>query len=145
MLKNTLPWLKLESTNKPRISYVGIRVLAVGGNSFFIFRIYLLIFGFVVERGWCATVMPFGKSKGLVIASLLSENSIVTLKFCMQAALYHTDFRPVPLEEYIKVGNTIYDKKLDIVRTISRTANLGGKDPDHIVELCNEVWFLLIC
>ncbi|XP_022131667.1 helicase and polymerase-containing protein TEBICHI isoform X3 [Momordica charantia] len=57
----------------------------------------------------------------------------------LQAALYHTDFRPVPLEEYIKVGNTIYDKKLDIVRTISKTANLGGKDPDHIVELCNEV------
>ncbi|XP_022996478.1 helicase and polymerase-containing protein TEBICHI isoform X2 [Cucurbita maxima] len=57
----------------------------------------------------------------------------------LQAALYHTDFRPVPLEEYIKVGNTIYNKSLDIVRTISKTANLGGKDPDHIVELCNEV------
>ncbi|XP_050938206.1 helicase and polymerase-containing protein TEBICHI isoform X2 [Cucumis melo] len=57
----------------------------------------------------------------------------------LQAALYHTDFRPVPLEEYIKVGNTIYNKSLDIVRTISKTANLGGRDPDHIVELCNEV------
>ncbi|KAL5850413.1 hypothetical protein ACOSQ3_008468 [Xanthoceras sorbifolium] len=57
----------------------------------------------------------------------------------LQAALYETDFRPVPLEEYIKVGNTIYNKKLDIVRTISKTADLGGKDPDHIVELCNEV------
>lgn len=63
---------------------------------------------------------------------------------CIQAALYQTDFRPVPLEEYIKVGNTIYDKKMDIVRTIPRAADLGGKDPDHIVELCNEVnmfWF----
>ncbi|RVW17374.1 Helicase and polymerase-containing protein TEBICHI [Vitis vinifera] len=57
----------------------------------------------------------------------------------LQAALYQTDFRPVPLEEYIKVGNTIYDKKMDIIRTISKTADLGGKDPDHIVELCNEV------
>ncbi|KAL6985394.1 DNA-directed DNA polymerase [Sarracenia purpurea var. burkii] len=55
------------------------------------------------------------------------------------AALYQTDFRPVPLEEFIKVGNTIYDKKMDVVRTISKTADLGGKDPDHIVELCNEV------
>lgn len=57
----------------------------------------------------------------------------------LQAALYQTDFRPVPLEEYIKVGNTIYDKQMDVVRTISKTADLGGKDPDHIVELCNEV------
>ncbi|KAJ6373044.1 hypothetical protein OIU76_027389 [Salix suchowensis] len=57
----------------------------------------------------------------------------------LQAALYQTNFRPVPLEEYIKVGNTIYDKKMDIVRTLSRAADLGGKDPDHIVELCNEI------
>ncbi|XP_041019360.1 helicase and polymerase-containing protein TEBICHI isoform X2 [Juglans microcarpa x Juglans regia] len=57
----------------------------------------------------------------------------------LQAALYQTDFRPVPLEEYIKVGNTVYSKKMDIVRTISKAADLGGKDPDHIVELCNEV------
>ncbi|OMO91013.1 hypothetical protein COLO4_18706 [Corchorus olitorius] len=57
----------------------------------------------------------------------------------LQAALYQTDFRPVPLEEFIKVGNTIYNKNLDIVRTIPRAVDLGGKDPDHIVELCNEV------
>ncbi|XP_058200647.1 helicase and polymerase-containing protein TEBICHI isoform X1 [Rhododendron vialii] len=57
----------------------------------------------------------------------------------LQASLYQTDFRPVPLEEYIKVGNTIYDKKMDVVRTISKTSDLSGKDPDHIVELCNEV------
>ncbi|PON76487.1 Helicase and polymerase-containing protein TEBICHI [Parasponia andersonii] len=55
------------------------------------------------------------------------------------AALYQTDFRPVPLEEYIKVGNMIYDKKMDVVRTIFKAADLGGKDPDHVVELCNEV------
>nr|XP_043612753.1 helicase and polymerase-containing protein TEBICHI [Erigeron canadensis] len=57
----------------------------------------------------------------------------------LQAALYQTDFRPVPLEEYIKVGNTIYNKKMELVRTMSKRADLGGKDPDHIVELCNEV------
>ncbi|KAJ4750728.1 DNA polymerase I [Rhynchospora pubera] len=57
----------------------------------------------------------------------------------LQAALYQTDFRPVPLEEYIKVGNTIYDKNMDAVRVIPKGADLAGKDPDHIVELCNEV------
>lgn len=60
-------------------------------------------------------------------------------QICVQAALYQTEFRPVPLEEYIKVGNNIYNKSMDIMRTISKGADLGGKDPDHIVELCNEV------
>lgn len=41
--------------------------------------------------------------------------------------------------EYIKVGNTIYNKGMEIIRTIGKGAELGGKDPDHIVELCNEV------
>ncbi|CAM8919656.1 unnamed protein product [Rhodiola kirilowii] len=57
----------------------------------------------------------------------------------LQAALYQTDFRPVPLEEYIKVGDSIYDKSMHLVRTMPKAANLGGKDPDHIVALCDEV------
>ncbi|GAB4837362.1 hypothetical protein Ancab_002239 [Ancistrocladus abbreviatus] len=57
----------------------------------------------------------------------------------LHAALYQTEFRPVPLEEYIKVGNTIYGKNMEIVRTVPKAADLGGKDPDHVVELCNEV------
>ncbi|KFK29884.1 hypothetical protein AALP_AA7G191500 [Arabis alpina] len=57
----------------------------------------------------------------------------------LQAALYQTEFRPVPLEEYIKVGNTIFNKKMEVVRTIPKAADMGGKDPDHIIELCNEI------
>ncbi|KAL6623093.1 hypothetical protein ACP70R_032972 [Stipagrostis hirtigluma subsp. patula] len=57
----------------------------------------------------------------------------------LQAALYQTDFRPVPLEEFIKVGNQIFDKDMNVVRILPKAADLGGKDPDHIAELCNEV------
>ena len=73
----------------------------------------------------------------LIVLALVLQ--IQVPEICLQAALYQTDFRPVPLEEYIKVGNTIYNEKMDIIRTISKAAELGGKDPDHIVELCNEV------
>ncbi|KAL6854375.1 hypothetical protein ACP4OV_019278 [Aristida adscensionis] len=57
----------------------------------------------------------------------------------LQAALYQTNFRPVPLEEFIKVGNQIFDKDMNIVRMLPKAADHGGKDPDHIAELCNEV------
>jgi len=78
----------------------------------------------------------------IIVYLIVSSNCFCNQSF-VQAALYQTNFRPVPLEEYIKVGNTIYDKKMDIVRTLSRAADLGGKDPDHIVELCNEAGTLL--
>lgn len=28
---------------------------------------------------------------------------------------------------------------MELCRIISKAAELGGKDPDHVVELCNEV------
>lgn len=48
----------------------------------------------------------------------------------------------MPLEEFLKVGSTIYSKKKEFVRTIRKGADLGGKDPDHVVELCHEVFIL---
>ncbi|XP_048133161.1 helicase and polymerase-containing protein TEBICHI isoform X1 [Rhodamnia argentea] len=79
-------------------------------------------------------------ARGLQIVGMSATMpNVAAVADWLQAALYQTDFRPVPLEEYIKVGNTIYNKKMDIIRTISKAAELGGKDPDHIVELCNEV------
>ncbi|CAL5359107.1 unnamed protein product [Camellia sinensis] len=79
-------------------------------------------------------------ARGLQIVGMSATlPNVAAVANWLQAALYQTDFRPVPLEEYIKVGNTIYNKTMDVVRTISKTAELGGKDPDHIVELCNEV------
>jgi hypothetical protein len=34
----------------------------------------------------------------------------------LNAELYHTDFRPVPLLESIKIGNSIYDSSMKLVR-----------------------------
>ncbi|KAL2525525.1 Helicase and polymerase-containing protein TEBICHI [Abeliophyllum distichum] len=87
--------------------------------------------------------MSSGKSDtahGLQIVGMSATlPNVAAVADWLQAALYQTDFRPVPLEEYIKVGNAVYNKEMELVRTLPKVADLGGKDPDQIVELCNEV------
>ncbi|XP_031490148.1 helicase and polymerase-containing protein TEBICHI isoform X2 [Nymphaea colorata] len=81
-----------------------------------------------------------GTVRGLQIVGMSATMpNVAAVADWLQAALYQTDFRPVPLEEYIKVQNKIFDRNLNIVRTIQNHANLGGKDPEHVVELCNEI------
>ncbi|XP_042340201.1 DNA polymerase theta [Plectropomus leopardus] len=53
------------------------------------------------------------------------------------AELYQTDYRPVPLQEHLKVGCNIYDKNLSLVRQFSPALHIKGDD-DHIVSLCYE-------
>ncbi|XP_020550378.1 helicase and polymerase-containing protein TEBICHI [Sesamum indicum] len=82
----------------------------------------------------------FDPANGLQIVGMSATlPNVAAVADWLQAALYETDFRPVPLEEYIKIGTTIYNKEMEVVRTLPKVAELGGKDPDHIVELCNEV------
>ncbi|EDK97954.1 polymerase (DNA directed), theta, isoform CRA_d, partial [Mus musculus] len=55
----------------------------------------------------------------------------------LNAELYHTDFRPVPLLESIKIGNSIYDSSMKLVREFQPLLQVKG-DEDHIVSLCYE-------
>ncbi|XP_055965104.1 DNA polymerase theta [Sorex fumeus] len=55
----------------------------------------------------------------------------------LNAELYHTDFRPVPLLESIKIGNSIYDSSMKLVREFQPMLQVKG-DEDHIVSLCYE-------
>ncbi|XP_043556926.1 DNA polymerase theta isoform X1 [Chiloscyllium plagiosum] len=55
----------------------------------------------------------------------------------LDAELYCTDFRPVPLLELLKVGNTIYDSEMKVVREFQPALQIKG-DEDNIVSLCYE-------
>ncbi|KYO22450.1 DNA polymerase theta isoform B [Alligator mississippiensis] len=55
----------------------------------------------------------------------------------LNAELYHTDFRPVPLMEWVKIGSNIYDSSMNLVREFQPMLQLKG-DEDHVVSLCYE-------
>ncbi|XP_056408573.1 DNA polymerase theta, partial [Hyla sarda] len=55
----------------------------------------------------------------------------------LRAELYHTDYRPVPLKERIKVNKTLYDSSMTPVRELEPIIQVKGDD-DHIVSLCYE-------
>ncbi|AWP05663.1 putative DNA polymerase theta isoform 3 [Scophthalmus maximus] len=63
--------------------------------------------------------------------------NLTLLASWLGAELYQTDYRPVPLQEHLKVGCNIYDKSLSVVRQFTPALLIKGDD-DHIVSLCYE-------
>ncbi|KAA0720083.1 DNA polymerase theta [Triplophysa tibetana] len=55
----------------------------------------------------------------------------------LNAELYSTTYRPVPLMEWVKIGTNVYDDSLNLVRQFTPALPVKGDD-DHIVSLCFE-------
>ncbi|XP_029175852.1 DNA polymerase theta [Nylanderia fulva] len=63
--------------------------------------------------------------------------NLVLLAKWLNAELYNTEFRPIPLNEYCKIGDSIYDNKLNLVRKLTELPELE-QDVDNILQLCIE-------
>eukprot|EP00210_Caulerpa_lentillifera_P002913 g2781.t1 len=55
----------------------------------------------------------------------------------LNAALYITQTRPVPLKQYLKIGSVIHDEQGKIIRELNGAID-RRKDPDHIACLAKE-------
>ncbi|KAL1915366.1 uncharacterized protein VTP21DRAFT_6824 [Calcarisporiella thermophila] len=55
----------------------------------------------------------------------------------LKAHLYITDYRPVPLSEFVMIGDTLYDTNFNVVRRL----HIEKKriDPDYLIPICYEV------
>lgn len=64
----------------------------------------------------------------LEIISQIERRSTVSF-IVPDAAMYVTDYRPVPLQEFIKIENKVYDTNFNVVRTLPRPT---AEDCDHV-------------
>ncbi|XP_067619568.1 DNA polymerase theta isoform X2 [Eurosta solidaginis] len=79
-----------------------------------------------------------------VVAMSATLANVELLKHWLDAELYITNFRPVALQEMIKIGNQIYDCKMRALRDITEPCQGNEQfptfqnDPDHVAQLCIE-------
>lgn len=98
--------------------------------------------GYILEL-LLAKILYMCRKQALHIQLITMSATLANVQLLQQwlnAELYITDFRPVALKEMIKVGSKIYDNQLQLLRDLSRTADVPAlpNDGDHVAQLCIE-------
>ncbi|KAL7729135.1 hypothetical protein ACLKA6_009605 [Drosophila palustris] len=98
--------------------------------------------GYILEL-LLAKVLYMSRKNALqiqVITMSATLANVQLLQHWLNAELYITNYRPVALQEMIKVGNKIYDNQLRFMRDITRMSEVPSlaNDSDHVAQLCIE-------
>ncbi|KAM7364011.1 DNA polymerase theta isoform 2-T3 [Cochliomyia hominivorax] len=103
--------------------------------------------GYILEL-LLAKILYMSRKYGLQIQIITMSATLANvelLKKWLDAELYITDFRPVALQEMIKIGNKIYDNNLKLLRSLTeQSTNVKEpfpalqNDSDHVAQLCIE-------
>ena len=74
-----------------------------------------------------------------LIGMSASLPNLNTLAQWLDSAHYTTDYRPVPLNEMVKVGNELYDSTLSrVLSTFPRVSKTGNEDEEDLAYICKE-------
>ncbi|XP_017766865.1 PREDICTED: DNA polymerase theta-like [Eufriesea mexicana] len=98
-------------------------------NRGYLLELLLTKLKYMRSRDENINVQLIGMSATLPNLSLLAK--------WLDAELYKTEFRPVPLNEQCKIGKNIYNNKLSVIRTLTPMPELT-MDSDDILQLCIE-------
>ncbi|KAF7378835.1 hypothetical protein HZH66_015069 [Vespula vulgaris] len=98
-------------------------------NRGYLLELLLTKLKYMTLRETNINIQLIGMSATLPNLTLLAE--------WLNAELYKTEFRPIPLHEQCKIGKSIYDNELKLVRNLVSLSELP-MDTDNILQLCME-------
>ncbi|XP_046834318.1 DNA polymerase theta [Vespa crabro] len=98
-------------------------------NRGYLLELLLTKLRYMSLRETSINVQLIGMSATLPNLTLLAE--------WLDAELYKTEFRPIPLQEQCKIGKSIYDNEMKLHRNLVSLSELP-MDTDNILQLCME-------
>ncbi|XP_077294187.1 DNA polymerase theta [Arctopsyche grandis] len=128
---NSLVNRLLEDGNISDLGAVVVDELHLLGDSHrgYILELLLTKLLYITKRSEDVHIQIIGMSATLPNLDMLSN--------WLQADLYKTNFRPIPLEEQCLMSGAIYNSKFELIRQLPLSKDLP-KDNDNIIYLCLE-------